>query len=409
MSVPVLYLSYDGMTDPLGQSQVLPYICGLTQQGYKFTLISFEKKERYATDKAIIEAICQKNNIEWHPLMYTKKPPVLSTLNDIRQMRRLTTLLHKKNNFSIVHCRSYIAALVGLRMKERYGTRFIFDMRGLWADERVDGGLWPQTNFLYKTVYRFFKKKEIAFLNNADHTISLTHNAKKEILSWPQLRSPAIPLTVIPCCVDTEHFNPGKISENDITTLKDRLQIKSGQTTIAYYGSIGTWYLLNEMLAYYQQLLQNNADTIFLFVTPDPPESIFKVSRPLGIPDNHLRIVSAKRSEMPGYIAVCDYSIFFIKPSYSKRASSPTKQGEIMSMGKPIICNSNVGDTDLIVEEYASGYAIDHFTNSEYNKGIDKMKDYHSFDPEHIRAGALSYFSLAKGVEQYAAIYKGLS
>lgn len=405
----VLYISYDGMTDPLGQSQVLPYINGLTEYGFKFTLISFEKQERYATDKSIIEEICKKNNIEWHPLIYTKNPPVLSTINDIRRMRKLAIHLNKKHNFSIVHCRSYIAALVGLMMKNKYGTKFIFDMRGLWADERVDGGLWPQTNFLYKRIYNFFKKKEIAFLKKADHTISLTYNAKKEILSWPQLTSIDIPITVIPCCVDTAHFNPSKISKQDIVTLKGKLQIKSDQNIIAYYGSIGTWYLLTEMLSYYKQLLQKKPNTIFLFVTPDSQDSILKVSRSMDIQDNHLRIISAKRSEMPAYIALCDYSIFFIKPSYSKKASSPTKQGEIMSMGKPVICNSNVGDTDLIIHQYHSGYAIDSFTLPEYNTGIDKMNAPDYFEAENIRSGALSYFSLAKGVQQYADIYQKIS
>ena len=33
MSSRVLYISYDGMTDALGQSQVLPYLCGLAQRG----------------------------------------------------------------------------------------------------------------------------------------------------------------------------------------------------------------------------------------------------------------------------------------------------------------------------------------------------------------------------------------
>ena len=42
----VLYITYDGMTDPLGQSQVLPYLVGLSEKGYKFTILSFEKKER---------------------------------------------------------------------------------------------------------------------------------------------------------------------------------------------------------------------------------------------------------------------------------------------------------------------------------------------------------------------------
>ena len=76
----VLYLSYDGMTDPLGQSQVLPYIIGLTQKGYRFHLISFEKPDRFKLHKEEIFKICKVNNITWVPLLYTKRPPLLSTI-----------------------------------------------------------------------------------------------------------------------------------------------------------------------------------------------------------------------------------------------------------------------------------------------------------------------------------------
>ena len=46
----VLYLSYDGMSDPLGQSQVLPYLAGLTRRGHRITLVSFEKNSRGADE-----------------------------------------------------------------------------------------------------------------------------------------------------------------------------------------------------------------------------------------------------------------------------------------------------------------------------------------------------------------------
>jgi len=44
----VLYISYDGMTDPLGQSQVISYLAGLSRKGYRIHLLSSEKKNRFA-------------------------------------------------------------------------------------------------------------------------------------------------------------------------------------------------------------------------------------------------------------------------------------------------------------------------------------------------------------------------
>jgi len=49
----VLYISYDGMTDPLGQSQVLPYLVNLSASGYNFTILSCEKKKKYKKNKEI--------------------------------------------------------------------------------------------------------------------------------------------------------------------------------------------------------------------------------------------------------------------------------------------------------------------------------------------------------------------
>ena len=159
MDKHILYLSYDGMTDPLGQSQVLPYIIGLTKEGYSFHLVSFEKPDRYLQNRKTIEAICKENNIDWRPLKYTKRPPLLSTVWDVFKMKKVAKELHKKHSLSLIHCRSYISALIGLSFKRNYNVPFLFDMRGFWADERVDGGLWNLKNPIFKIVYNFFKRK----------------------------------------------------------------------------------------------------------------------------------------------------------------------------------------------------------------------------------------------------------
>ena len=148
--IDVLYLSYDGMTDPLGQSQVLPYIIKLSKYNYNFTLISFEKKDIFFKNKTIIEEMCNDNSIDWQPFFYSKNPPILSTLWDIFRMYNRAKTLYEKKHFQLIHCRSYITSLIGLRFKKKYNIKFIFDMRGFWADERVDGNLWSLKNPIFK-------------------------------------------------------------------------------------------------------------------------------------------------------------------------------------------------------------------------------------------------------------------
>ncbi len=403
----VLYLSYDGMTDPLGQSQVLPYLIGLQKKGYSFTLISFEKSDKYEKGKGVIQKIISGNQIEWHPLTYTKSPPILSTVKDLDALKRKITELHTKQAFDIVHCRSYITALAGLWMKKKWPVKFVFDMRGFWADERTDGKLWNLKNPIFKIVYRYFKKKEKQFLLSADYTISLTENGKKEIESWDAGKKFA-PVQVIPCCVDIDLFDPDKILLLQIEKLKSKLNIQAHQKVLTYIGSLGTWYMLDEMMDFFKVFLKKHGEAVFLFVTKDAKDDIIRTAEKKQIPESALRIHSSEREQVPLFISVSDYSIFFIKPAFSKKASSPTKQGEIMAMGIPVICNDNVGDTSSVVNKYGSGLVVAEFSNGSYEKKLGELTN-RQFNKQEIRKGAEDFFSLKNGIEKYASVYERIT
>lgn len=405
----VLYISYDGMTDPLGQSQVIPYLSGLSRKGYRFHLISFEKQGVYQENKSRISKLLADSGISWYPLIYTKKPPVLSTLYDLRRMITLGSELIRKNQIKLVHCRSYISALAGLQFKKKFGTRLIFDMRGFYADERVDGGLWNLSNPVFKLIYRYFKLKERELIGVSDAVISLTMAGKNIIDSWKIRPASLSPIEVIPCCADLNHFDRSKIDESRRLKLLDQLKIKSDQTVITYLGALGTWYLPLEMMRFFQRFLLRYPDSIFLFITHDREEDILDMARKEGVPVQNIRVFKASRENVPLALSLSSASLFFIKPVFSKKASSPTKQGEIMSMGIPVICNSGVGDTDMVVEKYRSGMLVDLDDPESFNRVIDKFDDLKMLAGENIVKGACDFFALEKGVEKYADVYKRLA
>ncbi|MCE2962634.1 MAG: glycosyltransferase [Chitinophagales bacterium] len=406
MTKNILYISYDGMTDPLGQSQVLPYICGLSKRGYSFTLISCEKLNRYESNKADIEKICSENGIDWRPLIYHKSPPILSTVWDVNQMQKLAYRLEEEKSFSIVHCRGYISALIGLGLKRRYGTKFLFDMRGLWADEKVDAGAWRLDHPVYNWVYKFFKKKEREFFTHADQTVSLSERGKKEIQSWDYMRGIADNITVIPCCADMDLFDYHSINDEDKNDWKIRLGIKDNYFILSYLGSIGTWYMLEEMLDFFVVLRTKYSNAKFLFITHDEHDRIRTEAVKRRI-EQHIIIRPASRDNVPRLLSLSNLSLFFIRPTYSKLASSPTKQAEIMAMGIPLICNAGVGDTDVLVKKYEAGYVLSKLTVEDYSLILNKI-DLSQFDKSKLRAGALDYASLIGGVRSYAAIYEKL-
>lgn len=403
----VLYVSYDGMTDVLGQSQVLPYLVGLSKAGYRFTLLSCEKKDRFAKQGDLIRKMTEASSIDWVPLRYTRKPPVLSTLLDIRKLTKEAVRLHKEKGFDTVHCRSYIGSMVGLHLKKKFGVKYLFDMRGFWPDEKVDAGQWDLGSPLYNAVYRYFKKKESAFIQQADHIVSLTHRGVLEMKKWQHVRvNPAL-ITVVPCCVDMDLFNRESVDEKARQRLASELRIKEGDVILSYLGSIGTWYMLPEMLDFFVQFKNVFPGAKFLFITGDEHERIATTAAARGITADEIILKGASRKEVPVLLSFSKYSLFFIRPTYSKAASSPTKQGELMAMGIPVVCNTGVGDTDTIVEDFRSGILTKGFSTSDYRSVIERLMAT-SFSAEGIKKGAKDYFSLEKGIGLYKNVYQQL-
>ncbi|MDD2564080.1 MAG: glycosyltransferase [Salinivirgaceae bacterium] len=404
----VLYISYDGLTDPLGQSQILPYLIGLSRNGYRITVLSAEKADRFQENKSLIDSIIREHAIYWRPIFYTKRPPIIATLYDLRKMFKVAHALQKHSPFDIVHCRSYISAMVGMSMKKQFGVRFLFDMRGFWADERVDGGVWRLSNPIFNAVYTYFKKREKQFFENADHVVSLTESGKNTILKeiTPTLNSSQI--TIIPCCADLDHFIVRDDYAESKTDWLKKLTISSDSFVLTYLGSVGTWYLVEEMLQFFNVLKTKfKPNAVFLFITKDNPKTILDACANLDIESSSIRIIQSGRDELPTLLSISNASVSFIKPSFSKRASSPTKLAELFGLGIPVFSNSGVGDID---EYYKSilPFKVNSFSEASFFGLWDYYFKNLPIDTQQFVKIAHQYFSLEKGVAKYATIYENL-
>lgn len=402
----VLYISYDGMTDNLGQSQVIPYLIELSHKGYNIHLLSAEKENNYAKRSDFIANLLSANNIHWHPVKYTKKPPVISTMKDIRVMKREAATLHRKYCFSLVHCRSYVAAFVGQFLKQKFGIKFIFDMRGFFADERVDGNLWRLSNPLYNAVYKYFKRKEKQFFSEADYTISLTYAGRDIIRSWKGFSN--LPVEVIPCCADTHLFDYNNIDNEKLELLRKQFGFTNSDFVVTYLGSLGTWYMTDEMLYFFKLLKQHKPNAKLFFISHDKPELIYEQCSKYDIAVNDIVIKAVNREDVPLHVLLGNVSLFFIKPLFSKKASSPTKLAELLSLGMPVICNGNVGDLDKFMQEKPFGLITSKFDRASLEAIIARIDELGRYDKAYLRSISLELFSLQIGADRYYKVYKEL-
>lgn len=394
MNSRVLYISYDGMLEPLGQSQVLAYQELLAPAAH-LHLLSFEKPEDCANAdvRHSVEQRIKASGIQWHPRSYHKRPSAVATTFDILVgiASGLWVVLHHR--IAIVHARSYVSAVMALALKKLTGVRFLFDMRGFWADERVDGGIWPREGRMYR-VAKWFERH---FLRNADHVISLTQAAVREMEQFPYLQGRMPPITVIPTCADLSRFKP--------------LSVKRDGFVLGYVGSAGTWYEFDAAVACFAELLRHKLDARFLIINRNEHEYIRERLLAGGVPLDAVELRPASHTEVPQQMARMHAGIFFYKPSSSRSACAPTKLGEFLGCGIPCLANSGVGDMAEILEGEQVGIALDDFTPESLRQGLTRLLSLVETNGIQQRcvAAAEKHFSLTEGVARYAQVYTQLT
>ena len=381
------------MFESLGQSQVLCYLERLAKH-WSIHLISFEKppdlarpKTKISVDNRVLGA-----GIAWYPLRYHKRFSFLATLFDVFIGFVYAATIILRHNIEIVHARSYVAAVIALSLRTLLGVRFIFDMRGFWADERVDGGLWERSS----QIYRITKWFERLFLCHSDYIISLTHAGVSELGRLKGANGTLPPTIVIPTCADLNRFVP-------FVHLKD-------QKLIGYVGTVGTWYLFEPAALCFAELARRDASFRFLIINKGEHDFIRNCLEQAHVPMDRVELRAASFDEMPALVATMSASIFFIKPLFSKKASAPTKLAELLGCGVPCLTNTGVGDMAEQLAELNCGVTVSSFDPSALNAGLDALLQLMA-EPDIVqrcRETALRHFSLEEGVKRYAAVYASL-
>jgi glycosyltransferase involved in cell wall biosynthesis len=350
------------MLDPLGQTQVLPYLKQLAQVGVEFTLLSFERALAYTGEgrercRQLHEELAQ-HRIDWHWLPYHKTPSLPATAYDVFAGYRIARRLVRDKQIELVHARSHIPAKIALRLKRRLGTKLIFDVRGLLADEYVDANHWRKDS----VPYRLTKNAERRALTDADGVVTLTQRIWDVIKDWDSLRDRNVPHAVVPCCADLDLF---RFDANMRKDRRNELGI-ADRFVVVYSGSIDGWYLTEQMCDFFVTLRNQKRNAFFLWLTNGNRDRIKKLMTDRGVSKDDFHVISALPADVPSYLSAADAGLAFIKACFSKQASSPTKYAEYLGCGLPLVINAGIGDSDALIDDERVGALVRKFDQEEY-------------------------------------------
>lgn len=381
--------------EPLGQSQVLPYLKGLSKE-YSITLITFEKMHDYDNKHLLtqLEDQCEQNGIKWIAKKYPDTSRFYTVVTNFLIMFYLTFREISKNEIKILHSRSYLPTFVGCIVSLFLKVEIIFDMRALWPEELILSGRIKRKSVSHRVLTwmeRLCLKKSsvIVSLTNAG-VVYLRSKYKRELKNKPAV--------VIPTCVDLEKF----------------VMIPGSNLSSTVHGCVGTilsgWFLTDWLSKWFSVVSEQDRAVQFEIISRDAKVEICKSLPFLKEAEDRLTISSAPTSEMPIIFSRHSVTAMFFSAGIGKLGSAPTRLAEALASGTPVVANTGVGDLDDIITQNRVGVIVKSDSKrdllSAYQELTMLLKD--ESLSQRCRQTAESIFSLDGAIYKYSEIYKSL-
>jgi glycosyltransferase involved in cell wall biosynthesis len=336
-----LYICYLSLSDPLVHTQVVAYLAGLAANGHAIRLLTYEPRMTRARRRAL-RADLRSKGIAWHHLRYHKRPSLPATIFDALAGAVLGAGIVLRHRLDAVHCRSHVPAATGLLIARVTGRRLIFDIRGLMAEEYEDAGRWERDG----APFRITKWIERAAIRRATGIVVLTERVRAMLFGDDDGGGGDSRVYVIPCCADLEAIEAGAPLR---AAVRERLGAGEDPVLI-YVGKFSGWYMEKEMAEFFAVAGAQRPGLRFVVLTQGAREPIEAELARHAIAPGRTTITSAPPQDVPGYLAAADLALCLIRPSPSKASSSPTKIGEYLAAGLPVVATAGVGDCDALLD-----------------------------------------------------------
>lgn len=394
-----LYICYFGLREPLVQTQVLPYLRQLSQAGIGVSLLTFEphwKREWPESERESWQRLLTENGIEWHALEYHQRPALFGKLYDILMGAYWMIRRARQHQIDVLHARSHLPLAMALLAQRLIGSKLIFDLRGLMAEEYADSGIWREGSLVFRVV----KWLESVGIKKADQIVVLTRRVRDWLIKEKGIKREKI--EVIPCCVEITIYGRGQVERNDENV---------GRFEVIYSGSVTGLYLLEEMGKFFLELRKFKPQAFLRILTASPAAEAAACLQRIGLSEGDYSIGFAAPSEMPELLRRAGLGLSFRKATFSQIAASPTKIPEYLAAGVPVVCSAGVGDFDELVSNERIGVIVKGMTPDDYSRAASQVVELLD-DPDlsaRCYAVAVRNFDLREvGGKRYLNVYRRL-
>ena len=349
--IRALYITFNGIADPLGRAQVLPYLESLSKKGIKFYLISLEKDLKKSKEE---ERLLKDLDISWYKLKYFGGNFLFMAFN-IFQCFLLSLYVVISKRIKTVHCRAYPSLFSVLLLKKLFSFKLIFDMRGFWPEGLVEIKRIKRGSISYK-ILKFLEKKSI---QSSDYVITLTPEAKETIERI--YKKGELKVVWMPTCVDKDRFG-----DRRPVFIKNKF-------VMVYSGSLWSYYDTPATVDFFLALKDKISNAHFLILANNGMEELRLLLEERGIKKDDYTILSVGSENVAEYLLGSDLAISFIRDLSFSKGSFPTKLSEYLICGLPVVANTQSSFIKDLINYNKVGVIVEKFDKNSYEEALEKI------------------------------------
>lgn len=341
-----------------------------TKMGYKITVITcFPNFPKGKVFEGYTNKLYKKENIEGITVIrvwsyITENNGFLKRILDYVSYALSSFIfgLFVKTDFIIATSPQFFTAISARMLSLFRRIPWVMEVRDLWPDSIAAVGSMEKNSKAFKIL----KKIEHHLYESASKIIVVTDSFKEYLLRDHQIKPEKV--GVFKNGVLVSNFN--KSNPNEIIKSKKMLGLEN-KIVFSYIGTHGLAHGLRFILESISKI--PNPNLHFLFIGDGAEkQNLIKYSKSLHS-KNFTFLNSVKKSEIPLYIDISDYSLVNLKKSDEFKNVIPSKIFENIAMYKPIILGVE-GESKKLINNYEVGVCFEPENKESFLNAIIEIE-----------------------------------
>ncbi len=278
----------------------------------------------------------------------------------VREIDEPLVALAKLHDIRIFHGQALYSTRNVLRAAKAVGAKVVFDIHGVSPEETaMTGGSAARVN---KTTE--FEKFALEEANLRIMVSDRMNSFFRDKYTFGDL-----PYQVIPCCVRCDEF---QMKADDRTRLRNSRGFEN-KFVILYLGTLCVWQWPEAMFNLFSHFYKSNPDSVLYLLIPKyDHRKVVDYIKKYDLPRDSYLLEEVAHSEVGKIIGIADTGLLLRESHPVNSVSSPTKFGEYLAAGVPVILTEGIGDYSEMAEKMHVGITlkigVDGFPAEEMEK-----------------------------------------